>query len=544
MKIETAADALNLVKNEWYRLKKVPESLRTLEVCRAAVENDSRALKYVPEYLLFPGKDADQVFLDALAENPRVFRSLANDVREDPALSYIAVDADPENLRYCPVQTMPLCGAAVRGDGLMLRYIKEPSYGIYEQAVEQNGLALKYVDGEWQTEDLCEAAVAQNPLAVIYVRHKNEAMQRMMEENDSIVSGFYGVEATVINQVTKTRKGEYLILEEKLLKKTPDEKQCYMDCNINLKSPYIWRWTLSDGKFARYLSNLHEGEYRYVAFSRPVFNAEYNKATITVLSKYPGGRGDEETITLEKAKRAWVITESVRKWTTYKERKNAKSARNRQRILEKTCASSATFIMVGRPSFLRDMIRRYLINAGWKLIGETYKMEDGGALLRTLEEQPLLSIAFDERDPGEAWNFFDDELCHHVTPQTLGLMIVSDYNDVTRMQMFRDASNSAKVPIAFLGQYSTTNDIDNALSAMAKLSSYFPYSGQITWAEMLFKEKEITENESQVFGCVQFGWDNARIASVLGMKVHSVENIVSRLLKKLECKDRKALMEM
>lgn len=73
-------------------------------------------------------------------------------------------------------QTLELCMAAMRRDGMALEYVRAQTPDICLAAVQQNGLALKHV--RVQTYAICMAAVRQNANALDFVRDKQPDIYR------------------------------------------------------------------------------------------------------------------------------------------------------------------------------------------------------------------------------------------------------------------------------------------------------------------------------------------------------------------------------
>lgn len=67
------------------------------------------------------------------------------------------------------LQTDAICLAAVRQNGLALRYAYCQSEKIFLEAMRENGLALAYVSIESQTATICLEAIRQNALAFQFV---------------------------------------------------------------------------------------------------------------------------------------------------------------------------------------------------------------------------------------------------------------------------------------------------------------------------------------------------------------------------------------
>jgi hypothetical protein len=65
-------------------------------------------------------------------------------------------------------QTEEICLIVVRTNGVLLKYVKNKTYDICIEAIKNNGNALKYVEKDEQTSEMCEIAIKQTPYAIIY----------------------------------------------------------------------------------------------------------------------------------------------------------------------------------------------------------------------------------------------------------------------------------------------------------------------------------------------------------------------------------------
>lgn len=118
-------------------------SVRTKELCEAAVSNDGLALQFVPENLL-----SEDLILKAVTENGKALRFV------------------PENLR-----TEGICKEAVKSSADALQYVPEDirDQDLCYSAVSRNGLMLRFVPENLRTPEMCISAVTRNALASQYV---------------------------------------------------------------------------------------------------------------------------------------------------------------------------------------------------------------------------------------------------------------------------------------------------------------------------------------------------------------------------------------
>jgi hypothetical protein len=76
------------------------------------------------------------------------------------------------NPRY---RTSELCLAAVRNDGLSLKYIHNPTDEIKMEAVKQNGIAIRYIED--QTIELCIIAYHNTIRSLKYMNHSPDVKE-------------------------------------------------------------------------------------------------------------------------------------------------------------------------------------------------------------------------------------------------------------------------------------------------------------------------------------------------------------------------------
>ena len=115
---------------------------QTIQICEMAVRSNGLALEFVEDKF-----KTESICLAAVKENGW-------------ALEFV-----PKN--FSNIIMDKLNKIAVRSNGTIIRFIKNPSYEICEIAVRSNGLAIK--DVEIQTQYLCKLAVTQNYRAIEHV---------------------------------------------------------------------------------------------------------------------------------------------------------------------------------------------------------------------------------------------------------------------------------------------------------------------------------------------------------------------------------------
>ena len=136
-KSKTSSKDLNyyerkLKSNEIY-ISKVPDELKTPELCKIAVESNDDNFQFVPDEL------------------------------KTPELCKIALKLEGANLRYVPdkLKTSKLCKIAVAENGFAIKYVPKEfiTPELCKIAVEHDGYALKYVPDKFKTPELCKIAL-------------------------------------------------------------------------------------------------------------------------------------------------------------------------------------------------------------------------------------------------------------------------------------------------------------------------------------------------------------------------------------------------
>lgn len=88
--------------------------------------------------------------------------------KQTEAICLAAVKLDGMALRYCNDKTKDICFAAIRENPEALMFIKCPSYEMMLEVVSSRGLLLSEIDTVYRTYAMCEAAVNQNGEALQY----------------------------------------------------------------------------------------------------------------------------------------------------------------------------------------------------------------------------------------------------------------------------------------------------------------------------------------------------------------------------------------
>ena len=184
-----------------YALRKMPEEMKTSEICLDALKRGGGSLlAAVPEDLRsreicdiavsrgFVESISDcipeAVMADQLAEGKyRLWEVKASD--RTPSVCLAAVQADSWQIRSVPPEhlTPEICETAVEGFGGLLEEIPEHlrTNELSAKAVENDELALRFVPEEHKNADLCAKAVEKNPAALEYVPEELKSKELCME---------------------------------------------------------------------------------------------------------------------------------------------------------------------------------------------------------------------------------------------------------------------------------------------------------------------------------------------------------------------------
>lgn len=148
---------LDAVNKNGFSLKYIKN--QNEKICLAAIEYDEYTLKYVKN-------QTDKICLAAIEKNGLAIKYVK---KKTVKKCLAAIKQNGMAIKYIKNKSYNNCMAAVEQNGLSLKYIDiyPKSLAIYKAAVKQNGMALKYVSEK--TQDICNEAVLQNIKALNYV---------------------------------------------------------------------------------------------------------------------------------------------------------------------------------------------------------------------------------------------------------------------------------------------------------------------------------------------------------------------------------------
>ncbi len=154
---------LELVSQEGKMLEIIDNKFLTEELCIRAVRQDGCALEFVPK-----NRQTYQICYEAMHSNDTAVLADVAEHLQTEELCLKAVQHYGKNLRYVLPQfkTYVVCYAAVQQDGWALAFVPKHLHlkEMHKAAVRQNGLAIKYV--KQQDEEICKIAVQQNAFAI------------------------------------------------------------------------------------------------------------------------------------------------------------------------------------------------------------------------------------------------------------------------------------------------------------------------------------------------------------------------------------------
>jgi tetratricopeptide (TPR) repeat protein len=159
---------------------------RTFELCKLAVEQNGKALQFVPEKYrtLELYRLAVQSYGETLTYVPEDERT--------PELCRLAVEQNGWALACVPdkYKTPELCYLAVQNKGCAIACIpnKQKTPEMFRLAVQQDGQALGTVPKDKRTPELCRIAVEQNGFALVYVpeEYKTYELCRLAVEQNGL----------------------------------------------------------------------------------------------------------------------------------------------------------------------------------------------------------------------------------------------------------------------------------------------------------------------------------------------------------------------
>jgi hypothetical protein len=182
------------VKLNGLTLQHIPKDMMTDDICKAAINNTGHAIKYIdnPSYELCmtaiknnplcAGKITIQdvrVYIEAHKLNPRIHLTKCDNMSE----CMKGILYWPDFLQYCSIQTHELRMAAIKQDGLTIRYSSLRFMSTVEErnieelaAVKQNPMALQHINKHNQTISLCLEAIKRDIDAMKYSRYTLDDM--------------------------------------------------------------------------------------------------------------------------------------------------------------------------------------------------------------------------------------------------------------------------------------------------------------------------------------------------------------------------------
>lgn len=141
------------------RLSQVPEPMRTLDICKAAIARDAATLSEVPMNV----RSASRALCELAVSRNRGGLDDVPTEFQDAAMFELAVGADGDNLRFVPPsqRTAPLCAVAVRTHPSALEHVPLPlrTAPLCEAAFRQNKNVFEFFPESLKTTAHCHAAV-------------------------------------------------------------------------------------------------------------------------------------------------------------------------------------------------------------------------------------------------------------------------------------------------------------------------------------------------------------------------------------------------
>jgi hypothetical protein len=166
---QTSESFLVAVREDGMALRYMKE--QTPEICLEAVRQDSRALRYVKE-------QTTEICLETVRQDGRALQFVK---QQTPAICLEAVKSDGRALRYAKRQTEKLCLAAIRQCANVMKWgwevrqddeewlDKEERYGTRPDEYPLNSNLLRLV--KRQTLEICRAAVRKDGMELQYVKN-------------------------------------------------------------------------------------------------------------------------------------------------------------------------------------------------------------------------------------------------------------------------------------------------------------------------------------------------------------------------------------
>lgn len=144
---------------------------------------------------------SEDTCMNAVQTFPYAIRYMSPE-EKTPGLCMEAVERCGAALKYIEDQTPDMCIVAVQNDALALEYVKEQTPEICMAAVQgefgrdADHNVLEYVDRRYLTEEICQAAVENNPDLKEYVgklRENGEIQDSCQSEMDGFTAGIESI---------------------------------------------------------------------------------------------------------------------------------------------------------------------------------------------------------------------------------------------------------------------------------------------------------------------------------------------------------------
>lgn len=173
---KTTNDYIQEVKQDGMNLRHIDEKYRNRMIESLAVKQNPMAIQFVSEQ-----NQVESICLDAVRENGLVIKYIKN-----PTLS-VCIEAIKQNwLAFYMIvdKNYKICFEAVKQNGLLLKYIKDQDEKICKEAVYENPQALEYVLN--QSEDIIRCALLKSGLCLQYVKHKTKEMCKLALKQNTL----------------------------------------------------------------------------------------------------------------------------------------------------------------------------------------------------------------------------------------------------------------------------------------------------------------------------------------------------------------------
>lgn len=174
------------VKKEGKLINIVPEHFQDEAMCSVAVKNDPTALKLIK-------KQNESICIIALKANIHTFEYVID--KTNKIFEYVlkikpSFIKDAQDMIKDATFLDNMITMCLNVNGLLLQYIKEPTYDHCCCAVKQNYKALQHVPEMWNDSIMANIALLENPLALEFVKNQNKQMCEDAVEEDSMAIEF------------------------------------------------------------------------------------------------------------------------------------------------------------------------------------------------------------------------------------------------------------------------------------------------------------------------------------------------------------------